>query len=140
MLICVNLWHISVLKGTANGATTLPDHSASRQSRQGRRVLWKAARRPRAANSARLASLHRLWPGDSGPGRRERRRHSTKAATRYIYFAVNDVEAVYRRAQQLQCLSTEDVHGESGGDLVKRPWGERSFYAHDPWGNGLCCR
>ena len=55
-----------------------------------------------------------------------------------IYFAVSDVEAVYQRAQELQCLSTEDVHGESAGDLVKRPWGERSFYAHDPWGNGLC--
>ena len=56
----------------------------------------------------------------------------------YIYFAVNNVEAVYERARQLQCLSSEDVHGESAGDLVKRPWGERSFYAHDPWGNGLC--
>jgi catechol 2,3-dioxygenase-like lactoylglutathione lyase family enzyme len=56
----------------------------------------------------------------------------------FIYFAVSDVEAVYQRAQELQCLSTEDVHGESAGDLVKRPWGERSFYVHDPWGNGLC--
>jgi hypothetical protein len=56
----------------------------------------------------------------------------------YIYFAVTDVEAVYQQAQELQCLSTEDVHGESAGDLVKRPWGERSFYVHDPWGNGLC--
>ena len=56
----------------------------------------------------------------------------------YIYFAVEDIEAVYERAQELQCLSTEDVHGESAGDLVKRPWGERSFYVHDPWGNGLC--
>ena len=56
----------------------------------------------------------------------------------YVYFAVNDVEVVYQRAQELQCLSTEDVHGESAGDLVRRPWGERSFYVHDPWGNGLC--
>ena len=56
----------------------------------------------------------------------------------YNYFAVSDVEAVNQRAQELQCLSTEDVHGESAGDLVKRPWGERSFYVHDPWGNGLC--
>ena len=56
----------------------------------------------------------------------------------YIYFAVNDVEAVYQRAQESQCLSTEDVHGDSAGALVKRPWGERSFYVHDPWGNGLC--
>ena len=55
-----------------------------------------------------------------------------------IYFAVSNVEAVYQRAQELQCLSTDDVHGESAGDLVKRPWGERSFYVHDPWGNGLC--
>ena len=50
----------------------------------------------------------------------------------YIYFAVRDVEKVYERARELQCLSTEDVHGESAGDLVRRPWGERSFYAHDP--------
>ena len=56
----------------------------------------------------------------------------------YIYFAVPDIESVYERARELNCLSTEDVHGASAGDLVKRPWGERSFYANDPWGNGLC--
>lgn len=56
----------------------------------------------------------------------------------YIYFAVSDIEACYERARELQCLSTEDVHGDSAGDLATRPWGERSFYAHDPWGNGLC--
>lgn len=56
----------------------------------------------------------------------------------YIYFAVNDIEACHERARELQCLSTEDVHGDSAGELVTRPWGERSFYAHDPWGNGLC--
>ena len=56
----------------------------------------------------------------------------------YIYFAVRDVDAVHARAVELNCLSTEDVHGESAGDVVTRPWGERSFYVHDPWGNGLC--
>jgi len=56
----------------------------------------------------------------------------------YIYFSVNDLEAFHQRAQQLGCLSTEDVHGASAGEIVKRPWGERSFYAYDPWGNGLC--
>lgn len=56
----------------------------------------------------------------------------------YIYFAVSDVAAVYARARELNCLANEDVHGDSAGDLVTRPWGERSFYAHDPWGNGLC--
>jgi predicted enzyme related to lactoylglutathione lyase len=55
-----------------------------------------------------------------------------------IYFAVSDLEKSYSRASELGCLSSEDVHGESAGEIVVRPWGERSFYAHDPWGNGLC--
>ena len=56
----------------------------------------------------------------------------------YIYFAVKDLEAVHERAKALNCLSDEDVHGASAGDMVVRPWGERSFYVADPWGNGLC--
>lgn len=56
----------------------------------------------------------------------------------YIYFAVADVETVHARATQLGCLATEDVHGARAGDVVVRPWGERSFYVRDPWGNGLC--
>ncbi len=55
-----------------------------------------------------------------------------------IYFAVGDLEKVYEEATELDCLSNEDVHGASGGEIVVRPWGERSFYVHDPWGNGLC--
>ena len=64
--------------------------------------------------------------------------HTPEPLPDYIYFAVDDVDAVHGRARELNCLSTEDVHGESAGDVVTRPWGERSFYAHDPWGNGLC--
>jgi catechol-2,3-dioxygenase len=56
----------------------------------------------------------------------------------YIYFSVADLESFHERATQLNCLSDEDVHGDSAGEIVKRPWGERSFYANDPWGNGLC--
>ena len=56
----------------------------------------------------------------------------------YIYFAVKDLEAVHARARELNCLSTDDVHGESAGEIVVRPWRERSFYVNDPWGNGLC--
>jgi catechol 2,3-dioxygenase-like lactoylglutathione lyase family enzyme len=55
-----------------------------------------------------------------------------------VYFAVPDVEACHARAKAMRCLSKEDVHGERAGALVKRPWGERSFYAEDPFGNGLC--
>jgi catechol-2,3-dioxygenase len=56
----------------------------------------------------------------------------------YIYFAVKDLEQVYERARELDCLSDDDVHGASAGEIVVRPWGERSFYVRDPWGNGLC--
>ncbi len=55
-----------------------------------------------------------------------------------LYFEVDDLEAVHARADDLGALSTVDVHGRPGGEIVTRPWGERSFYAEDPWGNGLC--
>jgi catechol 2,3-dioxygenase-like lactoylglutathione lyase family enzyme len=56
----------------------------------------------------------------------------------YLYFAVQDIEEFHRRAKELDCLSREEVHDESAGEIVTRPWGERSFYAQDPFGNGLC--
>ena len=56
----------------------------------------------------------------------------------YIYFAVADLQSVHERAQALNCLSDADVHGASAGEIVKRPWGEVSFYVADPWSNGLC--
>lgn len=55
-----------------------------------------------------------------------------------IYFAVKDLEKVHSRAAELGCLSKVNVHDQSAGDIATRPWGERSFYAEDPWGNGLC--
>ena len=66
------------------------------------------------------------------------RKPKPKPISQNIYFAVPDVDAVHSRAKKLRCLSTEDVHGESGGAVGMRPWRERSFYAEDPWGNGLC--
>ena len=56
----------------------------------------------------------------------------------HVYFAVRDVETVFERARELGCLETDDVHGSPSGEVHVRPWGERSFYARDPWGNGLC--
>lgn len=56
----------------------------------------------------------------------------------YIYFAVSNLEEIHNRASKLKCLSDEDVHGDSAADIATRPWGERSFYAKDPWGNKLC--
>ena len=55
-----------------------------------------------------------------------------------VYFSVKDLDAVFERAQALKCLSTEEFHEQKAGEVVKRPWGERSFYAEDPSGNALC--
>jgi catechol-2,3-dioxygenase len=56
----------------------------------------------------------------------------------YVYFSARSLEKVHTRARELGCLSKEEVHGEAAGAIVRRPWGERSFYARDPFGNGLC--
>src|ERR1044072_1857547 len=56
----------------------------------------------------------------------------------YIYFSVKDLETVYERARELECLAKATVHNASAGEIVTRPWGERSFYVEDPFGNGLC--
>ena len=55
-----------------------------------------------------------------------------------LYFAVEDIEAVHARAKSLNALAPFQVHGAAAGDVIKRPWGERSFYVTDPWGNELC--
>ena len=55
-----------------------------------------------------------------------------------LYFTVKNLQAIHDRARFLGALSEELVHGSPGGEIAKRPWGERSFYAEDPWGNPLC--
>jgi predicted enzyme related to lactoylglutathione lyase len=59
-------------------------------------------------------------------------------AAKALYFVVADLDAAHRQAVELGCLSPELVHGEAAGQPVVRPWGERCFYADDPWGNPLC--
>jgi uncharacterized glyoxalase superfamily protein PhnB len=48
-----------------------------------------------------------------------------------VYFAVDDLDACYQR-----------VSGRSNGSILRpietQPWGERSFYCTDPFGNKLC--
>jgi catechol 2,3-dioxygenase-like lactoylglutathione lyase family enzyme len=57
----------------------------------------------------------------------------------HVYFAVGDLEAAYRRAQLAGGLSTEIGDGRLPmGEIARRPWGERSFYVFDPFGNPLC--
>jgi predicted enzyme related to lactoylglutathione lyase len=59
-------------------------------------------------------------------------------AAKALYFTVKDLDALHARAKRLDALSKERVHGEAGGAITVRPWGERSFYAEDPWKNPLC--
>jgi catechol 2,3-dioxygenase-like lactoylglutathione lyase family enzyme len=57
----------------------------------------------------------------------------------HVYFAVDDLEAHFARALALDCL--DPATGDGGlpmGQTARRPWGERSFYAYDPFGNPLC--
>jgi len=57
----------------------------------------------------------------------------------HVYFAVEDLDTVFRRAESLGCLTEEVGDGSLPmGRIAVRPWGERSFYAHDPFGNPLC--
>ena len=49
----------------------------------------------------------------------------------HVYFAVDDLESALARAQSAGC-------GWLDENISVRPWGERSFYAGDPWGNPIC--
>jgi len=56
----------------------------------------------------------------------------------HVYFSVANLESWFTRAKELDCLEKIDMHGGPLGEIVRRPWGERSFYVRDPFGNGLC--
>ncbi len=49
----------------------------------------------------------------------------------HVYLAVSDLEETRRRSAEAGCLWLED-------GIRTRPWGERSFYLKDPFGNPVC--
>jgi catechol 2,3-dioxygenase-like lactoylglutathione lyase family enzyme len=64
---------------------------------------------------------------------------SVRSNPQHVYFAVPDLQAAFVRAQSVGGLVSET--GDGGlpmGQIARRPWGEVSFYLHDPWGNPLC--
>ena len=66
-------------------------------------------------------------------------RAAVRSNPQWVYFAVPNLEAVFTRARTVGGLSTEVGDGRLPmGSIALRPWGERSFYLHDPWGNPLC--
>jgi len=65
----------------------------------------------------------------------------TRPPTESIYFSTDDLDGTWARAKALGCLSSETLHDDPDqpmGEIVVRPWGERSFYVNDPSGNSLC--
>lgn len=71
---------------------------------------------------------------DLGPSR-------IRTSSEALYFATEDLEGMHRRAPALGGLSSEFLHDDPEsplGQIVVRPWGERSIYASDPSGNPLC--
>ena len=65
--------------------------------------------------------------------------YEPKPNPEWLYFAVDDVEATYDACKKAGAVfATGDVHGSASGEIVTRPWGERSFYAEDPFGNKIC--
>ena len=76
-----------------------------------------------------LALYHAGLDGDEGPFR---------PLPDHVYFACAELETFHARATALGCLRTDDVHGAASGAIAKRPWGERLFYAQDPFGTRLC--
>ncbi len=63
---------------------------------------------------------------------------SPHTSPKALYFNTTNLDSVHERAAALDSLSADVVHGLRGGDISVKPWGERSFYANDPWGNPLC--
>ena len=57
-----------------------------------------------------------------------------------VYLAVDDLEAAFLRARGAGAVFPAGAPPDVGplGEIALRPWGERSFYAGDPFGNPLC--
>jgi tRNA (guanine37-N1)-methyltransferase len=49
----------------------------------------------------------------------------------HVYFAVPDLRERFYAARKAGCASIDEK-------IERRPWGEKSFYARDPFGNPIC--
>jgi catechol 2,3-dioxygenase-like lactoylglutathione lyase family enzyme len=57
-----------------------------------------------------------------------------------IYLAVDDLKASHVACRRAGARFPADAPPGVGplGEIARRPWGEESFYAEDPFGNALC--
>ena len=67
-------------------------------------------------------------------------KHPVPANPEHIYLAVDDLDDAYTRCEAAQAKLAAGAlrSGTPLGAIAKRPWGETSFYLHDPFGNPLC--
>lgn len=57
----------------------------------------------------------------------------------WLYFSVPDIEKTFDVCRRAGAeMSSGDVHATPAGEIHVRPWGERSFYCEDPFGNKIC--
>lgn len=57
----------------------------------------------------------------------------------HYYFAVENLETTHDACKKAGAtFAPGEVHGDPAGQIATRPWGERSFYIHDPFGNPIC--
>lgn len=66
-------------------------------------------------------------PDADGDGEQSGWRHHPN---QFLYFSVADLEATYQRALDVGCKIVD-------GGIQKMPWGERMFWANDPFGNPI---
>ena len=57
-----------------------------------------------------------------------------------LYLSVQDLEGAFRACREAGARFAEGTPPGVGalGQIARRPWGEESFYAADPFGNPLC--
>jgi len=57
-----------------------------------------------------------------------------------VYFTSANLDDLFRRCCDLGATCSNAVRPDFGvlGRIEMRPWGERSFYVDDPFGNQLC--
>ncbi len=57
----------------------------------------------------------------------------------WLYFGVTDLENTLDSCKAAGATRyDDDVPEAAAGEIATRPWGERSFYVKDPFGNKIC--
>jgi catechol 2,3-dioxygenase-like lactoylglutathione lyase family enzyme len=66
--------------------------------------------------------------------------YAAKPSPEPLYFAVDDLRATYAACAESGAHFAEGAPPGVGplGEIARRPWGEESFYASDPFGNSIC--